>query len=91
MRQNKTYKCSQCHKLVNHLSPNKIMMKCLTEYFLYECPDCNLAWTLDTFRTHKLQGKCRPDPTAANNVNMIKKQAQKDRDTRLSTKQVIPQ
>ena len=80
MRQNKTYKCSQCHKVVNHLSPNKIMMKCLNEYFMYECNECNLAWPLDTFRTHKLQGKCRPDLQAANNVQQIKSRAQRDRD-----------
>jgi len=58
-----------------HRLPNKMLLKMLDQYFMYECGECERGWLLDEFKEHKDKGFCVMDPTAENHIPRIKYKA----------------
>ena len=53
------------------------MQGILEKVLLFNCGDCDRAWSFDQLYTHKNEDRCQIDPQAENNIENLKKEIPK--------------
>lgn len=65
------YTCTICLKDYKMRLPNKLMLMLLKNVILFGCSKCARYWKYDEYQSHDLNGKCKKDEKAANNISSL--------------------